>query len=137
VDFLHRSKSGHCEYFATATVLLLRAGGIPARYATGFAVNEKSELENAYIVRTRHAHAWARAWVNGTWINIDTTPPSWLSIEAEDSSVWSAITDWWSWARFRSAGMGQQRRTKAAYYRGGCGISVCLVAGMAALSQSK
>jgi hypothetical protein len=103
VDFLHRSKSGHCEYFATATVLLLRAGGIPARYATGFAVHEKSGLENAYIVRTRHAHAWARAWVNGAWIDIDTTPPSWLSIEAEDSSAWSAITDWWSWAHFRAA----------------------------------
>jgi hypothetical protein len=103
VDFLHRAKSGHCEYFATATVLLLRAGGIPARYATGFAVHEKSELENAYIVRARHAHAWARAWVNGAWIDIDTTPPSWLAVEAADSSAWSAITDGWSWAHFRAA----------------------------------
>ena len=107
VDFLHRSKSGHCEYFATATALLLRAGGIPARYATGFVVTEKSERENAWIVRTRHAHAWVRAYVNGAWIDIDTTPPTWLTIEAEDSSAfskaWSAVSDLGSWLHFRVA----------------------------------
>ncbi len=103
VDFLHRSKSGHCEYFATATTLLLRAGGIPARYATGFAVLEKSERENAYLVRARHAHAWVRAYVNGAWIEIDTTPPSWSEIEAADSGVWSQVTDLWSWLHFRAA----------------------------------
>ncbi len=107
VDFLYRSKSGHCEYFATATALLLRAGGIPARYATGFAVAEKSARENAYLVRTRHAHAWVRAYVNGAWIDVDTTPASWFAIEAEDgntlSKLWSRVTDLWSWLRFRAA----------------------------------
>jgi hypothetical protein len=103
VDFLHRSKSGHCEYFATATALLLRAGGIPARYATGFAVSEKSALENAYIVRQRHAHAWVRAYVNGAWIDIDTTPPSWVAAEAEGSGWWTVITDHGSWLRFRAS----------------------------------
>lgn len=103
VDFLHRSKSGHCEYFATATALLLRAGGIPARYATGFVAAEKSDLENAWIVRTRHAHAWVRAYVNGAWIDVDTTPPAWLSIEAEDAGAWSKLGDWWAWLRFRAS----------------------------------
>ena len=103
VDFLHRSKAGHCEYFATATTLLLRAGGIPARYATGFAITEKSERENAWIVRQRHAHAWVRAYVNGAWIEIDTTPPSWSAIEAEDSGAWTKVTDLWSWLRFRAS----------------------------------
>jgi len=103
VDFLHRSKTGHCEYFATATALLLRAGGIPARYATGFAVVEKSDRENAWIVRTRHAHSWVRAYVNGAWIDIDTTPSSWLSIEAEDSGAWTQLTDLWSWLHFRAS----------------------------------
>jgi transglutaminase-like putative cysteine protease len=103
VDFLHRSKTGHCEYFATATALLLRAGGIPARYATGFAVVEKSDRENAYIVRTRHAHAWVRAYVNGAWIDIDTTPPSWFAIETEESGAWSKVSDLWSWLHFRAS----------------------------------
>ena len=103
VDFLLRSKSGHCEYFATATTLLLRAGGVPARYATGFAATEKSAWEDAYIVRQRHAHAWVRAYVNGTWIEVDTTPPSWLTIEAEDSGMWTTFQDRWSWLRFRAS----------------------------------
>ena len=46
-------------------MLLLRAGGIPARYATDFVAAEKSERENAWLVRMRHVHAWARAYVNG------------------------------------------------------------------------
>ena len=103
VDFLLRTKSGHCEYYATATALLLRAGGIPALYATGFAVDEKSEREHAYLVRARHAHAWVRAYVDGAWIDVDTTPPSWFSVEAENASTWTRVADLWSWLRFSAA----------------------------------
>ena len=34
--FLFRRRQGHCEYFSTAMVVLLRARGIPARNVTGF-----------------------------------------------------------------------------------------------------
>src|ERR1017187_4049936 len=47
--FLLRTRSGHCEYFATATVLLLRKLGIPARYAVGYAVHESAGRK--YVVR--------------------------------------------------------------------------------------
>jgi hypothetical protein len=100
-DFLLKTRAGHCEYFATAAALLLRAAGVPARYATGFSVQEYSRLENAYIVRERHAHAWARAWVNGRWIDVDTTPSTWVSIEAKGAPWWSPLADLVSWARFR------------------------------------
>ena len=99
--FLLNSHEGHCEYFATATVLLLRAAGVPARYATGFSVQEYSARENAYVVRQRHAHAWARAWVNGRWTDLDTTPPDWFAAEAADDSAWTALADLWSWLRHR------------------------------------
>jgi transglutaminase-like putative cysteine protease len=99
--FLLGSHEGHCEYFATATVLLLRAAGVPARYATGFSVQEFSARENAYVVRQRHAHAWARAWVNGRWIDLDTTPPNWLTAEAAEDSAWTTLADLWSWLRYR------------------------------------
>lgn len=100
-DFLLRSRSGHCEYFAAATTLLLRAAGIPARYATGFAAYEYSALEKAYLVRARHAHAWTRAYVGERWVEIDTTPPSWAEEEARAAPLWQGLTDFVRWAQFR------------------------------------
>jgi protein-glutamine gamma-glutamyltransferase len=100
-DFLERSKRGHCEYFATATALLLRAAGVPTRYATGFAMLEYSTLEKAYVVRARHAHAWTRAWIDGRWIDVDTTPPDWFGIEERRAPVWEGLADLLSWASYR------------------------------------
>lgn len=103
LDFMRRTRAGHCEYFATATVMLLRAAGIPARYATGFAVQEYSALEGAYLVRARHAHSWARVYIDAAWIDVDTTPPGWFDIEAGTAPIWSAALDFGSWLRFRAA----------------------------------
>jgi hypothetical protein len=100
-DFLLHSKSGHCEYFAAATTLLLRAAGVPARYATGFSVQEYSKLEEAYLVRARHGHAWARAYVDGRWIDVDNTPPSWVEEEASRAPFWEGVADFLRWAQFR------------------------------------
>jgi transglutaminase-like putative cysteine protease len=100
-DFFLRSKAGHCEYFATATVLLLRAAGIPARYATGYSVQEFSKLENLYIVRARHAHAWVRAYVDGAWMDVDTTPASWVAVESKAASRWESLSDLWAWVKFQ------------------------------------
>ena len=80
--FMTRTRAGHCEYFATATVLLLRAAGIPARYITGYMAFEKSILEDKIVVRRKHAHAWTEVFVNGRWIFFDTTPPGWTTQEA-------------------------------------------------------
>jgi transglutaminase-like putative cysteine protease len=100
--FLEHSYAGHCEFFATATVLLLRAAGIPARYATGFAVQEYSPLEQAWIIRRRHSHSWAVAWVNEQWVAVDTTPPQWVDAEAQGTAWWQSIYDTlsWLWHRF-------------------------------------
>ncbi|MFN2352990.1 MAG: transglutaminase family protein [Desulfopila sp.] len=92
-NFLLRQKSGFCEYYATATALLLRYMGIPSRYAVGYAVHEKSELENKYIVRDRHAHAWTEAYVGGSWVVVDTTPGQWLSRDAENASFFEGLGD--------------------------------------------
>ena len=35
-DFLLKTRAGHCEYFASGMVVLLRSLGIPARMANGF-----------------------------------------------------------------------------------------------------
>lgn len=100
-DFLVRSRSGHCEYFATATVLLLRAAGVPARYATGYSVQEWSRLERAYLVRARHAHSWTLAWVGGAWHDLDTTPVVWADAEQAAAPAWEPLADLWAWATFQ------------------------------------
>ena len=92
-DFLLRSRSGHCEFFATATVLLLREAGLPARYAVGYSVQEFSDFEGVYIVRERDAHAWTLVYIDGRWTNFDTTPSSWYEIDKQGASVLEPLTD--------------------------------------------
>lgn len=106
-DFLTRTRAGHCEYFATAATLLARAAGVPARYATGFAAIEYSALEGAWVVRTRHAHAWSRAWVDGRWQDLDTTPPSWGVEEANEAPAWQGLADLLRYAGFRWSQRGE------------------------------
>jgi len=96
-DFLYHRREGHCEYFATATTLLLRAAGIPARYTVGYSVQEYSPLENQYVARARDAHSWVIAYVDDKWITLDTTPAIWAPMEAEDEVWWQPVADLWSW----------------------------------------
>ena len=99
-DFLLTSRAGHCEYFASATVLLLRQAGIPARYTVGYAAHEWSAIERRWLVRARDAHAWATAWIDGAWVEVDTTPPEWIPIERGTQTIWHSAGDLWEWASF-------------------------------------
>lgn len=95
-DLMLKRKAGHCEYFAAATVLLLRQAGIPARLANGYAVDEYDSRLDLYIVRSRHAHAWAIAYINGVWLVVESTPSQWLAMETEHAGLWQPLTDGWS-----------------------------------------
>ena len=53
-QFLEKTRAGHCEYFATATTLILRECGIPARYCIGFSVNEYNGERNEWAVSYTH-----------------------------------------------------------------------------------
>jgi hypothetical protein len=101
--FLLRTRAGHCEYFATATVLLLRQLGIPARYAVGYAVHESAGRK--YVVRQRDAHAWCLVWNpnSATWQDFDTTPSSWIETEANRASPMQFLSDCWSRVLFEFA----------------------------------
>ncbi len=101
--FLLESRRGHCEYFATATVLLLRELGIPARYAVGYAVHAPSG--HGYVVRERDAHAWCLVWDERTkiWQDFDTTPASWIAVENNHASALQWLSDSWSWVKFQIA----------------------------------
>lgn len=84
--FLTESHKGYCVHFASATTLLLRNLGIPARYVEGYMIRPTTiatgtydEKKNLYTfsVPVSDAHAWTEYYVEGKgWIVFDTTPSS-------------------------------------------------------------
>ena len=75
-NFLFERRKGHCEYFATAMVALLRTLGIPSRMATGFQSGIYNPITDLWLIRASDAHAWVEAWLpNRGWTTFDPTPP--------------------------------------------------------------
>ena len=73
--FLFDARIGYCEQFATAETLMLRALGIPARLATGYATGDYDPVLNQAVVRERDAHAWVEAYFPGHgWVPVDPSP---------------------------------------------------------------
>jgi hypothetical protein len=108
--FLTAGHAGHCEYFATAAVLTLRAAGIPARYVRGWSVQEYSALEDAWVARDSHAHAWVEAHVDGRWRDLDPTPPDWAVLEAAGRPWSQRIGDFFAWLRLSMSGAADDER---------------------------
>jgi len=76
-NFLFERKAGHCEYFASSMVLMLRALGIPSRIVNGFRGAEYNDVTGSYIVRAKNAHSWVEAYFPGYgWYTFDPTPAS-------------------------------------------------------------
>lgn len=73
-DFVRNRKTGHCEYFASAMALMLRAAGIPSRLVSGFKGGEESTYSGSFVVEERHAHAWVEAMIGNRWRVYDPTP---------------------------------------------------------------
>jgi transglutaminase-like putative cysteine protease len=99
-DFLFSQPVGHCEFFASAAVLLLRAAGVPARYVTGFRGGEWNPIGGYVAVRGDRAHAWAEAFVEGSgWTRVDATPPAEASAPAGRLAATSDALDFF-WSRW-------------------------------------
>ena len=133
-DFITNNPRGHCEYFATALTLMLRAEGIPARMIVGYQCDEYSFLSQVYRVRQSHAHTWVEAyvppnqipaevrdgdsldWSNGAWLRLDPTPAaSGLGI----GMVAQGMENWLEWMRSSwrrdVMGMNKARQREAIY----------------------
>ncbi len=97
--FLKEGRYGHCEYFATASVLLLRSLGIPARIALGYRGGSFNPLSQVLEIRESNAHAWVEAYVPDVgWIAFDPTPlvvrpitPTWTD---RLQAYWAASRYW-------------------------------------------
>lgn len=96
--FLFENKRGVCAHFASATTLIYRSLGIPARYVEGYAMDypiimqgTPVEGENVsdwlmgavplsssvmqFDLSDYNAHAWVEIYKDGVgWVTVDTTP---------------------------------------------------------------
>ena len=108
-NFILQGKAAHCEYFASAAVILLRALGVPTRYASGYFAHEsdgKSDGKGETLVRQRDAHAWAESWVEGVgWETVDATPG-----DGRPDALAGPIPVWWQAWEWLQDALGTIRR---------------------------
>ena len=73
--FLFETNIGYCTHFATATVMLARAMGVPSRIAFGWSGGRYFSGPNLFVFRAREAHAWAELYLEDYgWVIFETTP---------------------------------------------------------------
>jgi hypothetical protein len=75
-EFLFEVRKGHCEYFATAMVIMLRTLDIPARIVNGFQMGEYNDVNHLFTVRQSDAHSWVEVYFPHAraWVEFDPTP---------------------------------------------------------------
>jgi transglutaminase-like putative cysteine protease len=101
--FLLERAEGHCEYFASGMVVLLRSIGIPARLVNGFAGGHANSLGGFVELAQSDAHTWVEVpFENAGFVRYDPTPPDLRLASAEAlregaglSELASAVELWW------------------------------------------
>lgn len=94
--FLFESKTGFCNYYATAEILMLRSIGIPARLAGGYAQGEYNPQIEAFEVRRRQSHSWPEVFFAGIgWVEFEPTvsQPEILRLPGETSDLPEGLVD--------------------------------------------
>lgn len=74
--FLFEQRQGYCDHFSTAMTVLLRSGGIPARWVKGFTPGtmDSDDLQH-YSVSYADAHSWVEVYFpEEGWVSFDPTP---------------------------------------------------------------
>jgi transglutaminase-like putative cysteine protease len=75
ISFLFERREGHCEFFASAMVMMARSMGVPARLVNGFQLGQHNPIGDFYTVRAADAHSWAEIYFPGHgWVEFDPTP---------------------------------------------------------------
>jgi transglutaminase-like putative cysteine protease len=73
-QFLFDTRTGFCEHYSSAFVVLMRAAGVPARVVTGYQGGETNPVDGYLTVRQSDAHAWAEVWLGERgWVRVDPT----------------------------------------------------------------
>jgi protein-glutamine gamma-glutamyltransferase len=99
-DFLERTRAGHCEYFASAMALMLRARGVPARVVNGYRLGPWIPEGGYFRVSQNEAHSWVEYWHEGRWRTSDPTPRG-LAGLASDTRALRAYERWLDALQYR------------------------------------
>ncbi|MCA9133102.1 MAG: transglutaminase family protein [Planctomycetales bacterium] len=92
-DFVLHQRRGHCQYFASALLIMMRQSGIPSRIVVGYRPTEFNKLGSYFPVKQSDAHAWVEGlferenlvgtplerWLPDSpavWVRFDPTPAS-------------------------------------------------------------
>ncbi len=106
-DFVANHRTGQCEYFASALVLMLRSQGVPARIVVGYKGGAFNSVGRYYSVQQRHVHSWVEAWMptndvpvseiagvpneGGVWYRLDPTPSSDTRVAIDEEGLGSRL----------------------------------------------
>jgi transglutaminase-like putative cysteine protease len=104
-QFLYDWKKGHCEYFASAMVLMCQSLGMQARMVTGFKVSPEDydgTYGRYYIVRQSHAHAWVEVKTPTGWQAFDPTSGTDEGV-THPKETWRAVKNFFNWLEFKWA----------------------------------
>lgn len=67
--------AGFCDHTASAMVVMLRAVGVAARYASGYNQGYYDHYRGGWVVQEVNAHAWPEVYFPGHgWIEFEPTP---------------------------------------------------------------
>jgi protein-glutamine gamma-glutamyltransferase len=104
--FLFESREGHCEFFSTAMVLMLRSVGVPSRNVTGYVGGTLNRFSGFYAVRQGDAHSWVETFIDrsttgdgpskvhkGSWITFDPTPAAGAQPLADRGGVFTLLRE--------------------------------------------
>jgi len=75
--FLFDSRKGHCTYYATSMVMMVRSIGIPARYIDGYRVDRPAKSNHEIyidVINSESLHSWPEVYFEGVgWVNFEPT----------------------------------------------------------------
>lgn len=99
--FLFDTKVGYCDNFSTAMVILLRAAGLPARWAKGFTGGYQTGTKDdkkVYTILNSNAHSWPEVYFSGFgWLPFEPTPaflnPATAEQEVRETTSTSLTSD--------------------------------------------
>ncbi|MBQ8798343.1 MAG: transglutaminase domain-containing protein [Lachnospiraceae bacterium] len=94
--FLGTSRTGYCMHYASASVMILRELGVPARYVSGYVAGRfernQDTLKYEAVVLDSAAHAWVEIYLEGFgWVPVEVT--NGYSVLAERTQVFESRED--------------------------------------------